>query len=132
MIPSTEEMTAMSEKIRDHLNTQRARATILDDYGYPRCLYRADGGLMCAVGCLIPNERYNPELEGPCASTPCITRAVLGYDLPEDVSGDAFRYLLNEWQRYHDSDEYQDWIDGYPGAKSPDEKFLALGFLTTT
>jgi len=29
-----------------------------------RCLYRTAAGLKCAVGCLIPDTHYDPEIEG--------------------------------------------------------------------
>jgi hypothetical protein len=29
-----------------------------------RCRYRGPGGLMCAIGCLIPDDRYSALLEG--------------------------------------------------------------------
>lgn len=29
-----------------------------------QCRYRSEGGLSCAVGCLIPDEKYNESLEG--------------------------------------------------------------------
>jgi hypothetical protein len=36
-----------------------------DDRGADtNCLYRAPNGGRCAIGCLIPNELYNPEMEG--------------------------------------------------------------------
>ena len=31
------------------------------------CAYRGDGGLKCAVGVLIPDERYTPAFEGEAA-----------------------------------------------------------------
>lgn len=30
-----------------------------------RCAYRGDGGRKCAIGHSIPDEAYDPELEGP-------------------------------------------------------------------
>lgn len=27
------------------------------------CLYRSEDGLKCAIGCLIPDDRYNPSIE---------------------------------------------------------------------
>lgn len=42
-----------------HLYRQGRRATSNEV-----CVYRADDGSSCAVGCLIPDEAYTPDLEG--------------------------------------------------------------------
>jgi hypothetical protein len=42
-----------------HLYAQGKRAAVLG-----RCKYRSDEGTMCAVGCRIPNNMYNPAMEG--------------------------------------------------------------------
>ncbi|MGG7519432.1 hypothetical protein ACQ3G6_16250, partial [Allorhizobium undicola] len=34
-----------------------------------RCAYRSSEGLKCAVGQLIPDERYSADLEGKAASS---------------------------------------------------------------
>lgn len=33
------------------------------------CAYRAQAGLMCAIGCLIPDDLYSPAMEGRSART---------------------------------------------------------------
>lgn len=56
------------ERVRDHLLRQGERATGRDQEGNVICRNRvvtADGRvLMCAVGCLIPEERYTALSEG--------------------------------------------------------------------
>lgn len=47
------------DKVVTHLFTQKVKC--VDDKG--RCVYRFNG-LSCAAGCLIPDEEYNPSLEG--------------------------------------------------------------------
>jgi hypothetical protein len=47
-------------KTVQHLRKQGHRA--LDADG--RCAYRAPNGDMCAIGCLIPDELYDPQMEG--------------------------------------------------------------------
>lgn len=42
-----------------HLRAQGQRA--LNDRG--TCQYRADDGLKCAIGALIPDDKYNPNFE---------------------------------------------------------------------
>lgn len=48
-----------------HLGKQGERAVAYDAYDEgSRCVYRASDGKKCAVGCLIPDEMYKPEMEG--------------------------------------------------------------------
>ena len=41
--------------------------------GFSKCLYRSSDGRKCAVGCLIPDSMYTPEMEG-CMARSLITR----------------------------------------------------------
>lgn len=54
--------------VRNHLLTQMERSEGRSkDHsvsGITICLYRGPRGLKCAVGVLIPDEKYKPELEG--------------------------------------------------------------------
>ena len=54
-------MTAQEvfDKVVEHLARQKIPAT----NGGDGCMLRTGGGLMCAVGCLIPEEDYRPEME---------------------------------------------------------------------
>jgi hypothetical protein len=47
-------------KVANHLLNQGKRCIDSDSY----CLYRSAEGLMCAAGCLIPNEVYHESFEG--------------------------------------------------------------------
>ena len=46
--------------VRAHLLQQNAKS--INRYG--RCLYRGPEGRKCAIGCLIPDEKYDPAFEG--------------------------------------------------------------------
>lgn len=48
------------DKVATHLLSQGKRSAL----GGVGCAYRGDGGLQCAIGCLIPDELYRYELEG--------------------------------------------------------------------
>lgn len=114
----------VSEKIRDHLTQQRARATF-DSRGGSCRYYDPSTGNKCAVGCLIPEGKYHPEMEGAA-----IHREP-GYDkraydirevLSEEYGIDFQRHenvaFLRDWQQYHDSGDYAQWIKfdaTYPG-----------------
>lgn len=46
-----------------HLLTQNEQSLVDRDTDRS-CAYRGDGGLKCAVGCLITDEAYDPAIEG--------------------------------------------------------------------
>ena len=57
------------DKVAPHLLTQQVAAygpnpNPGDESQGKSCLYRGPNGTMCAVGCLIPDEVYNPVMEG--------------------------------------------------------------------
>jgi len=59
-------MTAQEifDKVINHLLQQGGPAL---NYNYdddPVCRYRSNNGLKCAVGCLIPDDQYDPIMEG--------------------------------------------------------------------
>jgi len=48
------------DRVVSHLRIQGTPAT--DEHG--ACMYRTEDGLRCAIGCLIPDDRYDPRWEG--------------------------------------------------------------------
>lgn len=58
---------AAFDKVVRHLLKQGEKSTILIDR-IPTCAYRGPSGRMCAVGCLIPDSEYSPDLENEVAS----------------------------------------------------------------
>jgi hypothetical protein len=63
------------------------------------CMYRAENGDRCAVGHLISDEAYSPELEGRRASTSPVQSALASSGVPTDF--DTIK-LLMELQFAHD------------------------------
>jgi len=59
------------------------------------CRYRGPRGLKCAIGCLIPNSRYHPDLEGQSTYAPAVIAAA-GY------TKDQIKLVL-ELQNLHDA-----------------------------
>ena len=59
------------DKVARHLLTQKVQSQV-SDYGGGGdgggCAYRGENGTSCAIGCLIPNELYKPEMEGKSVS----------------------------------------------------------------
>lgn len=90
------------DKVYKHLLTQNARSTGGFAFG---CMYRGHAGRKCAVGCLVPDERYSTHLEGHGVSHPHVLDA-LGFSVP--VADDTMR-LLDRLQRVHDLDPPEAW-----------------------
>ncbi len=61
-----EEMPTTAQAIFDHVVThlrkQNAKSSVAEPHG-DVCVYRSPDGLMCAAGCLIPDELYHPTFE---------------------------------------------------------------------
>jgi hypothetical protein len=117
-------LVQLSETIRDHLIKQRAKSQT--EHG--SCKYRNDAGLMCAVGCLIADDVYEPGLEGKLSDDPRIVDALKQSGvLVDETSSQLFRV----WQAYHDSFytsgdvlstetyRYIDWVKSGNEANSP-------------
>lgn len=64
------------------------------------CRYRGANGTKCAVGCLIKDEFYSPDLENNRVGHPRVTRAV-GASLNEVITAET-EALLSALQRVHD------------------------------
>jgi hypothetical protein len=62
------------------------------------CRYRTNDGLMCAVGCLIPDEVYTPKMEGKIA--PDLAESLFP-NLPQEIT--YYSDMLDSLQWVHDS-----------------------------
>lgn len=68
------------------------------DGGIDQCVYRARSGRKCAIGHLIPDDRYTPRMDDPLAGVfGCHSFHMIG--LLTDLTVDEF----NELQQTHDS-----------------------------
>jgi|SRR5579859_6197638 len=96
------------DQVTTHLLTQNAKS---DDSSWdqtPMCLYRARKNLKCAIGGIIRDEFYKPELEGHGVDHPDVLRAVelsLGCKIVEQRDED----LLKELQSVHDMHPVSKW-----------------------
>lgn len=84
------------DTVANHLLTQNAKAQ--DGF---HCRYRTKDGLKCAIGCLIKEEDYKPEMEYHLADGPRISE--LSY--LKSVKGSFLRKL----QFIHDIWNVADW-----------------------
>jgi len=81
-------------KVADHLLTQ-GKPALFDEIG--DCAYRGQDGSMCAVGCLIPDELYTPEMELKSVDTLLKAEFVLPGFFYDNYT------LLSDLQIIHDS-----------------------------
>lgn len=93
-------MTAQEvfDKVATHLLKQGVCSA--DDDNDRECLYRGPNGTMCAAGALIPDDKYDPILEGFPVTDPRVW-SVLGLD-------DCLKVLVFELQCVHDTRRYYD------------------------
>ncbi len=92
-----------------HLLTQNERSVDYDpqdDRGSGKCMYRGVGGLKCAIGALIPDELYTPQIE----NTPVDVLINRSPKVKELFAG-IHRMLLCALQRCHDNLSPPQWHD---------------------
>jgi len=87
-------------KVESHLLTQNERSE--NELG---CRYRS-GELMCAVGCLITDDVYTPDIEGMCAHS--LPVSVLKTIIKDDEMETGIN-LLGELQDLHDIYTVNTW-----------------------
>lgn len=104
-------------KVRKHLLTQNAKATIWVGSSIERCRYRDDVGRKCAIGCLIPDEKYNKAFESQSLHS-SILLAAIGVPsddpdlLPRCATGQKplmFFEFLSKLQQIHDCYPVESW-----------------------
>lgn len=83
------------DRVIAHFEKQGKRAESSDGM----CLYRGEGGMKCAVGCLIADENYSSELENKYANEPEVIGALAKSGVETDSGTIEF---LRELQRMHD------------------------------
>ena len=100
----------ISEKIRDHMTKQKAVSRTASG-----CAYRGEGGLKCAVGCLIDDDSYTSDLEQRSVPHGPVIKAIES-SLGIEITSGCLR-MLKMWQKYHDQLCYYRWVghkDGDP------------------
>jgi hypothetical protein len=106
ILHEAKEMTEQQifDHVAEHLLTQGVKAINIEEEGEdPDCVYRAED-LACAVGCLIPNSLYLPEMEGENVATLLLNFPCVNYLQPH-------KDLLAELQRLHDVRPPHSWSE---------------------
>jgi len=84
-----------------HLLRQKKMSTLINPTSHnPFCAYRGENGLTCALGCLISDEDYRPEMEGRGVSVPIVYEA---------LHTDCDESFLMDLQGCHDDYEPEEW-----------------------
>jgi len=84
------------DKVATHLLTQMVRSA--DEDG---CLYRGPNGLKCAIGCLIPDDKYDSGMEGLAAVSILVDKA-LPISIPDEEAFNSWSEYLRVFQQIHD------------------------------
>jgi hypothetical protein len=78
-----------------HLITQNKKSMNIGGF----CAYRGCDGLMCAIGCLIPDDVYNPNMDADCTL----------WSITRIVGIDEHYHLCCQLQGIHDGEEPSMW-----------------------
>lgn len=94
------------DKVATHLLKQKRRALrSIKEFGFSdACAYKTSKGLKCAVGCLIPKDKYNPKFEGWGVGDDKIINALNSWGISKNSAE-----LLEDLQSIHDCYEPKRW-----------------------
>lgn len=101
MILETTRPQEVFNYVAKHLFTQGKQARVKNTL-YPdntKCAYRNEDGLKCAVGCLLDDEYYQPEMDQEKSSG--IRNIVSKYQFPQWVTDNLG--LVSQLQSVHDN-----------------------------
>ncbi len=93
------------DRVKAHLLKQ-GRRSLLPGSNY-RCAYRGEGGLSCAIGCLISDEAYSPYLENKATNDTPVLQALINSGLNNEEA--LTLNLLRDLQIIHDQEMVGDW-----------------------
>ena len=88
-------------KAARHLLKQNKKS---EDFLSRRCMYRGPNGLKCAVGCLIPDSKYVPNMEDKTVYM------LINMNLAPLYFTEHFE-LLRNLQKIHDTCDVNAWRD---------------------
>ena len=97
------------DKVRKHLLNQMEKSISVDG----QCAYRGAKGLMCAIGCLIADEDYDPMIEGKGVKLVPLSRSGEILSISLDKAGVPRKKniytLLKDLRRIHDNNIPDKW-----------------------
>ncbi len=86
-------------KVKSHLLKQGKKAVNGDI-----CAYRSEDGMQCAVGCLIPDNLYNKNIENDTVSAKKVRKCLPFTFMSSEMIG-----FLRDLQRIHDNNPVPTW-----------------------
>lgn len=99
-------------KVANHLLTQNKKSWSDEIFD---CAYKNNEGLKCAIGCLISDENYYPELESCCIDSEELHKAIIKSGISLKIYKNDIYYpggdllFLYELQKIHDNFEPDVW-----------------------
>lgn len=103
--------------IRSFLMVQGVKSDIASDNGITdrSCQYRGDNNTCCAVGCLIPQHLYKPEIEGAVVGDLLLDRPSIAKFIESsfNVNQTTLIDILSHCQLIHDIEDLEDWWDEF-------------------
>ena len=88
--------------------TRRSRCQLTGARIDGDCLYRTKGGLQCAVGCLIDDDNYSPQLEGHGFGSSDVNLAVRNSNKGIRLNTET-KAMLIRLQTLHDDNKPSNW-----------------------
>lgn len=98
------------EKIVTHLRKQGKKAQVMGRIGLPYCRYRTPEGLSCAVGCLIPDDKYSESFERKTVQDSKPIQKIIAEEYGENKQ---LLDLLTYMQSVHDQMPLNQWESGF-------------------
>jgi hypothetical protein len=92
-------------KVGNHLLKQNAKSIDSDN----ACRYRGDNGMSCAIGCLLPDEMYDPLIEGKGVVSDILKARLKHVVGVKNSSRIQKLTLLGELQNLHDMYFVEHW-----------------------
>ena len=100
------------DTVAKHLLAQMKQSKLVDQSGDAFCAYRSDDGKKCAVGALIPDELYDPDMEDKgCEWIVQMHPDLHPYLVATDISYGMSLIDLRRLQAIHDKKSPDVWKD---------------------
>lgn len=96
------------DKVARHLFTQGKPSVLEYEIGDTRCRYRGEDGTKCAIGILIKDEFYTPEIEDLNMRSDTV-RKIVRLSLGVSRLGVGVADLLGCLQQVHDGEDPKFW-----------------------
>ena len=105
------ELQEIFDKVSNHLLTQNRKSITAIHGKSEDCAYRGNNGASCAIGCLIPDAAYHPDMEGKNINDDKVWGAiypVIGSSIGRN-RGCKKLNLLSDLQVIHDEELPEEW-----------------------